>query len=112
MIHGSIAKVNKPTDLNSSIQVQRVLALREAQQSLKDRLEVAEGALKSAEQEVIELLQGGANFSHCGHEVSIINSERRYPAWKEHFISRLGKADADQVLESTRPVIIRKLVIK
>jgi hypothetical protein len=44
--------------------------------------------------------------------VRIQENVRRYPAWKEHFLSRLGKAEADTILEATTPTVHKKLVIE
>jgi hypothetical protein len=71
-----------------------------------------EPAIKESEGQLMALLEAGADFSHCGFAVSIQSSEKRYPKWKEEFISRLGKPLADEVLEGTSPTVHRKLVIK
>lgn len=93
-------------------EVDKILAMRETQKALKDRLAFMEEAVKRAEAELIAAIDSGADTSLLGCQVSVESIERRYPAWKEHFISRLGKAETDAVMESTAPTMHRKLVIK
>ncbi len=96
----------------TNLEIEQLIAMRETQKSLKDRLALMDQSIDQLSEKLIGLVDSGADLSQCGYHVSIQTSERRYPAWKEHFISRLGKADADDILEATTPVIHRKLVIK
>lgn len=95
-----------PTDL------EQLIAMRETQRSLKDRLELMDKAISEIEGRIIAQIDSGADFSRFGYSIAIQESSRRFPAWKEHFIGRLGKAEADAVLEATPATIYRKLVIR
>jgi hypothetical protein len=105
-------KKSPPAPILHQIEVEKVLALRETHKALKDRLELMDKALREAEGDVLAKLDAGADLAHCGYAVSVQVVERRYPAWKEEFIARLGKAHAGEVLESTEPTVYRKVVVK
>lgn len=101
---------SKPTV--EKIQIEKILAMRESQKALRDRLALIEQAISDAEKEVIGLVEAGADLSQAGYAISVSSSERRYPAWKEHFIEFAGKQKADQILEETEPTLYRRLVVK
>jgi hypothetical protein len=92
--------------------VESILAMRETQRALKDRMELMDRSIKDAEAGLIAQIEAGADVNQCGYAVSIQAVERHYPAWKEHFISKLGKAAADAVMDDTAPVVYQRLVIK
>ena len=96
----------------NSVQVERLLATRETYRALKKRLDAMAETVDELESEIITQVEGGMDFSATGYNVRIQESIRRYPAWKEHFLSRLGKAEADAVLEATAPTIHKKLAIE
>lgn len=106
----SVAKAICPIDL--SPEVHKFIALRESADSLKERLVFLEQSMKEIEICLIGHVDSGEDLLHCEFELSVRNAERRYPAWKEHFISRLGKIEADEVLAATSPPIHRKIIIK
>lgn len=93
-------------------QIEQILALRESRKALADRLELIEKSLSEAETQIIFAIDSGANVANAGYAVSISETERRYPKWKEEFISVAGKAAADKVLEATPANVYRKLIIK
>jgi hypothetical protein len=95
----------------TDIEIQQIKAKKDARLKLKRRLAEVEQDLKGQEQYLIELLDNGAEVI-SEREIKIKNTERRYPSWKEHFISLCGKDLADEVLESTEPKIHRELIIK
>lgn len=94
------------------VKVEQILAMRETRKALQERLELVEKALSTAEDEIIGLIELGADVASAGYALSVNESQRRYPAWKEHFISFMGKAKADDILEATPATIYKKLVIK
>lgn len=96
----------------TTAEVESLLAMRETQNTLRDRLAVMDEAIKKSETALLGQIESGADLSGCRYSVNVEEFTRRYPAWKEHFISRLGKSEADAVMDSTAPVILRKLVIK
>ncbi len=91
--------------------IERLLALRETYQALKKRLDAMEATVDELETDLIAQVEAGVDFSIFGYEVKVQESTRRYPAWKEHFLARVGKAEADAILESTTQTILKKLVI-
>ena len=96
----------------SQSEVDQYLSLKETQDALKKRLTLIEDALTAVETSIIEQIEGGIDTSRCGYLVSVKTVERRYPAWKEHFINHIGKAVADKILEQTEPKIYRNLLVK
>lgn len=94
------------------VDIEKLLAMRETQKSLKQRLALIEEAISQAECLIISSIDAGADLSRCGYSVEIQESSWHYPAWKEHFISRLGKEAADAVLDCTAPTVHRLLVIR
>ena len=96
----------------TNAQVEQLLAMRDAQKGLKERLRLMEESVDKIEKDLIAAVASGADLSQCGYEVSLQTVERRYPAWKEHFISKLGKEAADAVMNSTAPTTFQRVVIK
>ena len=84
-------KKSKAPQINQT-SIESILAMRETQRALKDRLKVMDDALDKAEANLIRAIDAGTDLSSCGYAIQIQESIRRYPAWKEHFISRLGKS--------------------
>lgn len=93
-------------------EIEKVLALRESRKALADRLQLIEAALSESENEIIAQIDAGADLSQTGYAISINESERRFPRWKEEFISIAGKPAADRVLEATPATVYRRLVVK
>lgn len=110
-MHPNTSLSQSNTQSITSAQIEQLLAMRETQKGLKERLKLMDEAVEKAEETIIDMVCKGADTFACGFEVRIQELERRYPAWKEHFISRLGKAEADSVMENTAPVMHRKLVV-
>ncbi len=105
-------QVHQSKPIVEKVQIEKILAMRETQKALRERLALIEKAIGDAEGEVIGLVESGADTTQAGYAVSVSVSERRYPSWKEHFISLMGKEKADQILEQTTPTIYRRLVVK
>ncbi len=95
----------------TNTEIEQLLALRETQKELKRRLELIDQSVDSTEQAIISKLDSGANISACGFGLEVKQVERRYPAWKEHFIDLAGKEAADRVLAETDPKVYRNLKI-
>ena len=96
----------------SATEVERLLATRETYQALKKRLDAIAASVEELESEIISQLEAGVDFASLGYHVRIQETTRRYPAWKEHFLSRVGKIEADAVLKATPPTIHKKLIVE
>jgi len=96
----------------TATEVQEHLALKESIKALNRRIELLTESLDKSEQNLIAKLDFGADPSACGFDLSVRETEKRFPAWKEHFISAQGKAEADRILESTEAKLYRDLIIK
>lgn len=96
----------------SAVEIERLRAMRETYQALKKRLDTVTKTVDELESQVISQVEAGTDFSAMGYLVRIQETIRRYPAWKEHFLSRVGKAEADAILEATPPTIDKKLIIE
>jgi hypothetical protein len=92
--------------------INEYLALKESIAALKRRTETLVKLADQAEEIIVSKLDFGADFSASGFLLSVRQTEKRFPAWKEHFIEACGKQDADRVLESTEAKLYRDLVIK
>jgi hypothetical protein len=95
----------------TTAEVERVIALRESRAAIKRNLERIDSALDQAEQEVIAKIDAEAGVSGCGYHILIKAIEKRFPAWKEHFIHLAGKGAADTILADTPAKTYRTLVI-
>jgi hypothetical protein len=93
-------------------QIEQLIAMRETQRSLKERLTLMDDAIHTAQEAILGALDAGADLSYCPYSLSIQVQERRYPKWRDEFVSRLGKTEADQILANTTATVYRKLVIK
>lgn len=93
-------------------EVLEYLALRESIQGLKRRVELLDESLGQAELGLIAKLDFGADTEGCGFLLSIRETSKRFPAWKEHYISACGKNAADRILGSTEAKLYRDLVVK
>ena len=88
-----------------------ILSLRDKRRFLKKQMDLVDGSLRECEQKLIERFSNGALVDE-GYDLYVRAVERRYPAWKEHFISQVGKEAADEVLKSTAPRRYFDLIIK
>lgn len=96
----------------TSTEINEYLALKESIAALKRRIETLTKSTDKLEETIVSKLDFGADASTCGFLLSIRQSEKRFPAWKEHFIQTCGKQEADRVLESTEAKVYRDLIIK
>lgn len=102
--------LNKP--VITSTEINEYLALKESISALKRRIEVLTKSTDKLEETIVSKLDFGGDASACGYLLSVRQSEKRFPAWKEHFIQACGKQEADRILESTESKIYRDLVVK
>lgn len=93
-------------------QVENLLAMKETQKALRDRLAIMDQAIEKQESEIVGMLERGCDASRCGYLIAIDEVSRRYPKWKEEFISRMGKPAADAVLAATPATVSKRLVVK
>lgn len=93
-------------------EVNEYLALKESIQALKRRIELLTESLDHSEANLISKIDFGADANACGFNLSVRESEKRFPAWKEHFIAKCGKVAADRILESTDAKLYRDLIVK
>lgn len=96
----------------TSTEINEYLALTESISALKRRIEVLSKSADNLEESLISKLDFGANFSACGFLLSVRQTEKRLPKWREQFIQVCGKKEADRVLESTEAKVYRNLIIK
>jgi hypothetical protein len=111
-MHPNSSRTQSNPQSVTNAQIEQLLAMREAQKGLKDRLKLMDDAIDTAETALIAQISNGADLSKCGFDVRIQETERRYPAWKEYFIEKLGKGAADAILVATEPTVHRRVVIK
>ncbi len=96
----------------TNLEIEELLALKETQKELKRRLALIDQSVQSSEGAIIVKLDSDADLSSCGFGLEVKESERRYPAWKEHFTELAGKEAADRVLAQTEPKVYRNLRIE
>lgn len=98
--------------LITNADIERILALREAKDGLKRRIELIEGSLREAEAALVLALETQPELIYGDYTLSVKVTEKRYPAWKEHFLTHAGKERADRILLETAPRIYKSLIIK
>lgn len=91
-------------------EVVHIQTLREMTKVLKARLEKLENELEANESQVIDLLENGAT-NDSNFNISVNETSRRYPKYKEELEKRLGENVLNQIIESTEAKISKKLVI-
>jgi len=100
--------LKQPKITNSEIA--HIQTLRDMAKVLKARLEKLENELEANESYVIELIESGAS-NECSFNISINQTSRRYPKYKEELEKRLGEKVLNEIIENTEPKISKKLVI-
>lgn len=103
--------LNQPKSTVSNTEIEAYLSMQETRKSLKSRLELMEQAVDKAEAEILAKIDAGADLMGCGYSIVVNVTERRNVRWKEEFLSRCGKAEADLVTNATTPTRYRRLVI-
>lgn len=94
----------------TDVEIIKLMNLRESKVFIKKRLEQIDSDLTALEEELIVRIEAGAPIE-CPHPISVKTSERRYPSWKDAFISIAGEPKAKKVIDSTAPTITKSIVI-
>ncbi len=100
----------KKSDI-TDVQIQNLLAMRETLDAIKKRYELLQDSVKATEQEIMSLLESGAEVL-SSQVVQIRTREARYPSWKSHYVEIAGADAAELVLNATTPTVFKTLVIK
>lgn len=103
-----MSSVKQPKITNSEIA--HIQTLRDMAKVLKARLEKLENELEANESYVIALLESGAS-NECSFNISINETSRKYPKYKEEVEKRLGEKVLNEIIENTEAKISKKLVI-
>jgi hypothetical protein len=91
-------------------EVARILTLREMKKVLSKKLDKVDKDLKGAENDVIQLMEGGAEID-TSYNIAINETSKTYPKYKEELEKRLGINIVDEIIKTTQPRIFKKLVI-
>ena len=103
-----MGSMTKPKITNSEIA--HIQTLRDMAKVLKARLEKLENELEANESYVIDLLENGAS-NECSFNISVNETSRKHPKYKEEIEKRLGEKVLNQIIENTEAKISKKLVI-
>lgn len=107
--------------MKSNLQVRPVITDREIEvlakiqaeyRAAKEQMERLKSEMDDYEANLVAQLDDGAAIACHRHLLYVRETERRFPAWKEHFIEFVGKEATDRVLNATEPKLYRNLVIK
>ena len=91
-------------------EISNILSLREMKKALSKKLEKLDSELKKEERKVMELIEFGAeNYSEFN--ISINESFKTYPKYKEEILKRYGEDVVKEIINSTQPQQFKKLVI-
>ncbi|HLD99592.1 MAG TPA: hypothetical protein VJB59_04995 [Bdellovibrionota bacterium] len=93
------------------LEVAELIAMRDTFAALKRRMELLEPHLESKEAAIISKIEAGADTSRCRYNLEVKTSNRTFPSWKEEFISRLGKDEANIVALNTPQRVYKKLLV-
>ena len=102
----STARKLKVTD----VEISQILLMREMKKKLSKKLEKLSDELKDIENQVIELIECGADLE-CDFNISVNESYKTYPKYKEELEKRLGEKVIKEIIDSTQPQQFKKLVI-
>lgn len=91
-------------------EISQVLSLREMKKALSKKLDKIDAKLKKSERELIELLECGCDVD-SSFNISINETSKTYPKYKEEIEKRLGEEVLKEIIESTAPKQFKKLVI-
>lgn len=103
-----MSSLKQPKITNSEIA--HIQTLRDMAKALKARLEKLENELEANESHVIGLIESGVS-NECSFNISINETSRRYPKFKEELEKRLGEKVLNQIIENTEPKVSKRLVI-
>ena len=91
-------------------EISRVLSLREMKKALSKKLDKIESDLKKNESQLIELLECGCDVD-SSFNISINETFKTYPKYKDEIEKRLGEDTLKEIIESTEAKQFKKLVI-
>jgi hypothetical protein len=91
-------------------EIEKIISLREIKKLLSKKLDKLDKELKKEETELIEVISLGAEVD-SNFNVSINESFKTYPKYKEEILRRLGQDTIDDIIQSTEPIRSQKLVI-
>ncbi len=104
-------KAIQTTEKMSQNGIEQLLAMKESKANLKKRLELISSSIADLESDLIAKVERGEVIDGK-FTLKVKRTEKRFPAWKEHFISLAGKEEADAILDSTIPKVYKALNIK
>lgn len=107
---GDVLELNKQVITDKEIE--EIMSLQVQSDQLKSHLEHVQEKMRDLENCVIHKIDAGAQVTGSFYALQVQKIERRYPAWKEHFIALAGKAAAEDIAERTEPKVYRTLKIK
>ena len=88
-----------------------ILNQRKKVQELEKALETEKAVLRAAEDQVIAALGEGTPIANGQRVASTKTTARQTVAWKQEFITRLGKPLADKLTAEVEPTVYKKLEI-
>jgi hypothetical protein len=88
----------------TNLDVKKLITLKEELKSLDTRVEILKETIKDRELLFAKALRRGFDSSRLKWDLTIQTIQKRYPAWKEHFINAMGKTMADKILKKTKPI--------
>lgn len=94
----------------TDVEISQILLMRDMKKKLSKKLEKLSDELKDIENQVIELIECGADLE-CDFNISVNESYKTYPKYKEELEKRLGEKVIKEIIGSTQPQQFKKLVI-
>ena len=91
-------------------EISQILSMREMKKRLSKKLEKLDLELKQMEKEAIDLIECGCEID-SSFNISISETYKTYPRYKEELEKRLGKKVVREIIDSTTPQQFKKLVI-
>lgn len=91
--------------------IEMVLNLRQAYDTQKKQLELAENALSEVEKDVMAKIQSGCPVT-SSYNIALKTIERRNVAWKSVAADLIGHEATEAILINTPPTITYRLLIK
>jgi len=91
-------------------EISQILSMREMKKKLAKKLDKIEKDLKRYENEMMDLIDLGCDIDSV-FNISISESSKTYPKYKEELEERLGEDVVLEIIENTEPKIFKKLII-
>jgi len=102
-------KTQKQPKITNS-EIAHIKTLREMTKALKERLDKLESELEVNETFIISLLDSGA-LNASSFNISINETSRKHPKYKEEIEKRLGEIVLNEIIQNTESKTFKKLVI-